>query len=449
MPNSFPGLSTPAHLRSNLPLRLSVLVVICTGGAVWLARDVAAGLRAGRDLDLHRRWIVCQYLARGVNPYPLALHALRRVYGPLGDGREKPRVYAIPRASAAETAAEPLLQRFRTPEAVYPPSADWMLAATVGRLPESLVHPLGMAANLCLLVVCVLLLRKDAAASTIAGMTPIAALLLAWSPMHATVSAAQFSVLVTVCLLLAFQELPRREYLAGVWFAVALLKPSMTLPFLILPLVRGRWRALLVAVGLHGAATCIQAIRFGCSPVELVRQWLQVAAYFTQGQFTLQEVLSSLRWADTAAGTAAIIAFLLGALLWCARYRAASDERIFDWLCFVSVLWTYHGPYDFAVLIVPVARRILGAPANAGWYSMTAFAFFACVSLAASSLIYGDEVHTAARIVRHAARLMLAGGYVFLAVEVMASAHRHWKASELRTSDDVPNLQRSIAKLSA
>jgi hypothetical protein len=411
------------------------LVAALSVGLGWLAYDVCLGMRNGRDSDLHRRWVVGQYVREGVNPYPLALAALQNTYGPLGGGRAKPRVYAVPRLApddpAAGEAARPLLRAHRTPEAVYPPSADLLLAVTPGMLPEGGVHLAGMIVNLVLLIACTMLLCRlpsGAAAYSPLGIAAAAVLVLAWSPTQSAVVAGQFSILVTVCLLLAFRSLDSHEYLAGAWFALALIKPSMALPFFILPLVRGRWRAIGVAAGLHLAATGVQAVRVGVAPWELLRQWTGVAAYFTQGQFTLQEVVSFLHLADTPAGFAVIGGFVLFAAAWCLVNRTAADASLIDFLCFVSILWTYHGPYDFVILLVPLARRLVPAagPVRPGrWLSVVpAAVLFFCVSVAASPWVYGDEVHLAARLVRHAARLLLALGFVALAVEMWWSARQ-------------------------
>jgi hypothetical protein len=409
-----------------------VLLAALLLGLGWLTYEVSRGLQNGRESDLHRRWVVAQYVRAGVNPYPLALAALHHTYGRLGDDRPKPRVYAVPRLSvddpAASPSARPLLTVHRTPEAVYPPSADLLLALTVGKLPEGRVHLAGVVVNVALLVACTLLLcRLPAGSATYSplGVLTAAALVLTWSPTQSALEAGQFSILVTVCLLLAFRCLDRHEYIAGAWFALALIKPSMTLPFLILPLVRGRWRALAVAAGLHLAATVVQALRFGVFPLELLRQWTQVAAYFTQGQFTLQEILSSLRLADTPAGFAVVAGFVLFAIAWCVINRTASDASLIDFLCFASLLWTYHGPYDFVILLVPIARRLV-PPAETvrrRWWqaAVPAVALFVFVSAAASSPVYGDEVHLAARLVRHAARLLLGFGFLLMVVDVWRS----------------------------
>lgn len=421
--------------RTRLSAGLSLFAILSIG-LVWLVYGVIGGMRSGRDSDLHRRWVVSQYVRVGINPYPLASAALEHNFGPLGGGRAKPRVYAIPRLAAADPAVDavsrPLLAAYRTPEAVYPPSADWLLSLTLGRLSEGQVHLAGMVANSVLLFVCVALLAR------LPGGTPrsplayatAAAVVLIWSPTQSTVYAGQFSLLVTVCLLLAFQRLDRNEYQAGVWLGLALIKPSMALPFLILPLVRGRWRALAVAGGLHLAATGVQAVRFGTTPWDLLRQWAGVAAYFTQGQFTLQEVLSALRLADTPAGLAVVAAFLLFATGWCLANRRAGDDLLIDLLCVVSILWTYHGPYDFVILLVPLARRLVPTPdvrtdRVGSWFDKRlAAGLLICVSMAASPPIYGDEVHVWSRLIRHGARLSLLLGFVAVAVDV-------WKAARI------------------
>ncbi len=444
--------------RTRLPRSVwtFALVAALAAGLAWLGYASSRGLHNGRESDLHRRWVVCQYVRAGVNPYPLALTALHHTYGELGGGRAKPRVYAVPRLAAGDSPPDGrtgnLLAAHGTPEAVYPPSADLLFALTIGALPEGNVHFAGVFANFGLLLLCALLLSNlpaGAPASSAGAFVAALGVLLLWSPTQSAVQAGQFSVLVTVCVILACRCLERNEYLAGAWLALALVKPSLALPFLILPLVRGRWRTLAVAAGLHLAATAVQALRFGRAPWELVHQWTAVAAYFTQGQFTLQEVLSALRLADTAAGLAVVGGFALFALAWCWWNRAAADATLVDFLCFVSVLWTYHGPYDFVILLVPLARRLLAPAAVPVAAFVPAVLLFVCLSVAASSAVYGNELHAAARVVRHAARLLMAVGFAGIALEVWWSARHARPAEEPARSGAPADGRYEVARLSA
>jgi hypothetical protein len=403
----------PSRRRGPRRTGLTFLAVcaLLVPGLAWLGLSAQQASRAGREADIHRRWIVCQFVRDGVNPYPFALAALERVHGRLGGRADKPRVYAIPRPTRAEETV-PLVAAHGLPEAVYPPSADVLLSWSIGRLPQGSVHLAWLLINLGLLAGLVYLVCSRELA--VPARTPLAiavvtALLLAWSPIQATVHTGQFSILVTVCVLLAARWLDDHEIAAGAALSLALIKPSMALPFLVLPLIRQRWRALGVVAASHLAATCLQSARFGCPPWELMRQWLGVAAYFAQGQFTLQEVLAALHLADTRMGAVLVVAFALFVTAWCWANRAAPDVLLVDLLCFVSVLWTYHGPYDFAILFVPLVRRMSAAVLpGRRVIPFLALASFLCLSLAISPLVYSDEAHVASRLVRHAARLLLA-----------------------------------------
>jgi hypothetical protein len=431
-----------------------LLFIVGSGGLVWLTSSVTQGLRSERDFDLHRRWVVSQFVRRDINPYPLALTILQRKYGTLGDGRDKPRVYDIPRLSAEDPAAiepaRPLLAAYGTPEAVYPPSADLLLSLAIGWLPEERVHLAGIVGNLVLLVVgtmviCRLLVDSSLSA---AALTVTAAVMLCWAPILSTISTGQFSLFVLVCLLLTFACSRNQEYLAGICFGLALIKPSVTLPFLIYPLIHGQWRALLTAGVLHLAGTGVQAMRFGVAPWELLHQWTGVAAYFTQGQFTLQEVLSAAHLADTPAGLAVIGAFVIFALGWCLVHRASPDAALVDFLCFVSILWTYHGPYDFVILLIPLTRQLLTSKSR-GLVAWMPLVGFACVSAATSPLVYGDEVHIAARLIRHAARLFLLLGFAASAVAVWRSARAAKSVPQRQSHIEVVREQEELVELSA
>jgi hypothetical protein len=428
-------LSRQAHGRDGVAyLAVAALLVL---GLAWLAVNAQHASSAGREADIHRRWVVCQFVCQNVNPYPLALAALERAHGQLGAGAKKPHVYTIPRPTPAEQSGEdhcvpaavaPVIAQHGLPEAVYPPSADLLLSWTIGLLPDEGVHLVWLLVNLALLVgLALLMCRRELAvpAQTLLALSAVMALLLLWSPTQETVHTGQFSILVSVCVLLAVRWLDEHEIAAGAALSLALIKPSLALPFLLLPLIRGRWRCLGVIVVSHLSATCLQAAVFGCTPWELMRQWAAVAAYFTQGQFTLQEVLAALHVEDTPAGAALVAAFALAVTGWCWTNRGAPDELLVDLLCFVSVLWTYHGLYDFVILFVPLARR-MSAVALPGqrMVPLLALATFLCLSLALSPVVYSDEVHLASRLVRHAARLLLGLWFAALMLQVARAARR-------------------------
>src|SRR5262249_18482723 len=129
-----------------------------------------------------------------------------------------------------------------------------------------------------------------------------------------------------------------------------------------------------------------------------------------------QEVLNRFHLDNTAAGMALTAGFLLLVLGWCWRCRDAGGERIFDFLCFVAVLWTYHQPYDFVVLLVPLTRRMLGegSARERGIASLS----FMILTLALASGILGMWNDPIFRCLRWLARFVLVGWFVGLAIQL-------------------------------
>src|SRR5262245_57311841 len=93
--------------------------------------------------------------------------------------------------------------------------------------------------------------------------------LLLWAPVQATVMAGQYSLLVFACLLLGIRVFEGRPIAAGLFLSLALIKPTLSLPFLIVPLVRRRWLTLGIAIGVHAAGTLMVAGWLGTTPWQL------------------------------------------------------------------------------------------------------------------------------------------------------------------------------------
>jgi hypothetical protein len=447
----------PARLpgRTRLVWRIAVAALILAGLG-WLGLSAWQAVHSGRDADIHRFWIAAQYVRNDINPYPVAAVAVERAYGRLGSRSDMPRIYAIPRLTPADAGddpripakAVPLLAAEGAPEATYPPGAQLVLALMLGWMPEGHVLWIWLIVNLVLLAgFAFLLCRKEPGT---AGRTPLAvvavvALLLVWPPSQKAVVAGQLCLLATVCLLLGLRWLGRHEYAAGALLSFALIKPSLALPFLILPLVRGRWRALAVVAATQLAALAVQSYRCGCAPWTLLHQWLDVASYMTQaGQLTLQDLVAGLHMAGTPAAMALEGGFVLSALAWCWWNRRAPDHLLIDLLCFVAILWTYHSVYDFIIVLVPLLRRLGAAVPEAGRpvkpaAVLPALGAYLCVSLATFPTIYGDESFMAWKLVRHAARLTLVLWVGVLAFQV-------WRAA--RTAKERDAAERTMPTLS-
>jgi hypothetical protein len=405
-------------------------------GLLLTIRSAWQGLTGGRAVDIHRRWVVCQYIREGINPYPVALAALRTEFGPVQDlDLRKTRIYSIPNhvpsvATGKDSAADLTLARLReslgNPEAVYPPATDLLLTISLGALPEAYVHASWLCINLGLLLVCCLLLQYAGVQPRRNGLVLLAGLtgiFLIFAPTQASLADGQFSLLALACLLLELHMGGRSSIVSGVLLSLALLKPSLGIPFLILPLVRKRWAVLAVVVVIHGGATLLQGWWLGCTPWSLLYGWLEVSSYFTQGMYTLQDVLNASRLAGSPTGLALTGGFLFCAAGWCWLNRQASDLALFDFLCFVSALWTYHGSYDFVILFVPFLSMAFPGHGRSTAIRTLAGLSLACLGLATCPLVYGDETLLAWRLVRQMTRLMLGLWLVTMAFRLRRLAH--------------------------
>ena len=78
------------------------------------------------------------------------------------------------------------------------------------------------------------------------------ALVLLWPPAHDSIRNSQFAIPVTACILWWMSSRRESVWRPGLLIALALTKPSLSLPFLIVPLMRRQWKALGVAASVHG-----------------------------------------------------------------------------------------------------------------------------------------------------------------------------------------------------
>jgi hypothetical protein len=395
-------------------MRKPLTVLLAVGAVGWVVAAALAAAANGKGSDVVREWVVCQYVNAGLNPYPLARDILIEKYGPGNPGRVQ--VFAIPKEIPARRAEE-VLPELGPPETTYPPPAVGLLALTVGLLPTpGTVLWVWFAVNVAAVGGVAIGLTRLWAVPPGGGTASdnlrfVLAALLLFPPTYSTLEAGQFSLLVLGLLLLAND--PSRGWLPrGVALGVALLKPSVTLPFVFLPLVRREWRVLLVAVAVQASAAAYVAAQTG-DLVGPFRDWLTVAGFFLQGMYTLQEwvnvVSPGLAWLRLAAP--------LGVLTLCALTLATARHlpraRLFTLTAVTSVFWTYHGSYDLVVLL-PVLLPL------AGWseqrpprrWSAIGLSLFALLALATTPMVM-DGADPATKVVRWAARVAVIGLFVW------------------------------------
>jgi hypothetical protein len=418
-------------------LRIAAVAPGCLLLALGLWQTIPNFLVAAKSEsfgDFERQWAVCQYIRAGHNPYAVGVEIIHH-----GEalGWTAPPMLTDIRSVPGWQDADGVLPDVQPPDATYPPSAILLLAYSAGLLPADLVAPVWASINLLLLgLLSYLLIRQAIPANpgyALPAALAAASVILVWPPTQAVLYANQFTFFVMVCTLLALEAVDTNRWLAGFLFALALAKPSITLLFLCYPVIRGRISVVAIASFIHLAALLAVSQLVDCPPRQLVRQWLEYARHCLWAMYSIQEILSRLGPTIGRAEGLARLGLLGSIFLWCWINRAATRERIVDFLCFANLLWVGHGNYDFTLLLLPVMhtlRQLFSAsePA-AGSRRAAILELIGYVAIGAGltfSVYYkGDEwervspwLGKLSRLARWLCRLALGGMFVWQAVRL-------------------------------
>lgn len=343
-------------------MKRSVLIVLSLiPGLAWLIASGQVALQSGGNSDVYRQWVTSQYVMQGIDPYRVSFETLRLNYGETrGPNRlrlSELKIYEVHPGLRTDN-IEGILPELGPPTATYPPSSLLMLVGTVGQIPQQLLLPIWLAVNLVALVFFVFSLCKNSGGNSPIALLSIGALTLLWPPTQELFRTSQFGFLVIIWLIAALRYMPTDSIRSGLFFSLSLLKPSLVLPFLILPLIRKRWMILAVVAVVHGTGTLIMSALLHTPPWTLLSEWMEIPRYMLQGAYTIQEIVNRLGMENSALGFVVTLGFVAAAALWCFSMRQAKDQDLVTFLCFVSLLWTYHERYDFVLLLMPAAAAV-------------------------------------------------------------------------------------------
>jgi len=397
-------------ISNNSPLvgsrrwHLAAMGLLLVGIAAYLHSSFYA-LSSGGDADVYRQWTVSQYVKQGIDPYNLCLKALRHTYG-ITYGPDRMRLHDVRMWDLADAQVHPedvhAVSALGLPVATYPPSATFFLSTWLASLPGNWLTVVWLWINTGLLLLLGLELRRHVNLA----LPVILAVLLIWRPTHEVIRTSQFCFLVFLCALAGLRLMNRRPWLAGLLFAVALLKPSLSLLFLCLPFVRRKWIALATPFVIHLAGALGLSAWLHTPLRVLLSEWLEIPRYFLQGAYTLQEVFNGFGIENTPAATIAVLVFFAAVLAWCWVHRSAPAEQLIAFLCFANLAWTYHERYDFVLLAFPllgiVGRLMMGAK-EGRTRDIAGSVAFLVLGIAMLDPVYGG-ITTAARMLRWAGR---------------------------------------------
>jgi hypothetical protein len=317
----------------------------------WFAYSERAAWERGtgrNGSDIVRQWKVCQYIRAGRDPWSLAHAILVDRYGPDNGSHTPKKVNPV--------FENQVLAPYGPPEATYPPSSVGLLTITIGLLPTpEAVLAAWLAVNvlsvLCLAGLVWELPAPWSAEPRVLGLACVAAAFTFFTPFYHAVEAGQFSVICLACLLFAFSS-RGNEWVRGIALGVALIKPSIALPFFLAVAVKARWRTIFAAIAVHCVGMAIVLWSTSANPLTLTKQWYAVTGFFLAGTYSLQDVVNWLGWQAKPQG---VMVSLLACLLISYTVflcRRAADEYHLAFLGVASFLWTYHRPYD-AICLLP------------------------------------------------------------------------------------------------
>ncbi|MFH0908172.1 MAG: glycosyltransferase family 87 protein [bacterium] len=413
--------------------RRSLLSLMLAMAFLWLSESARYGLSAGWDSDIVRLWVVSQYIKQRVDPWRVSYETLHLNYGPAsGENRERIRnlrVFEV-HPHLRTDGITGVIPEFGPPTSTYPPPGMLIFTFLAGWVPQAWLLPGWMLVNFALILALAwallrwrqnieaeqaqhVIMDPEARPSMISLPAPAFVLLLslAWPPVQEVVRTSQYGILMALLILVGFLTIKSSQFLAGICFSLALFKPHVTLPYLIVPLLAGRWRTLATIAVTQLIALLGIAWWLHTPPWTLIGTWLAISPYMFQGAYTVQELINAAGFGTSPFALVIPLLMILFSLGWCWWNRECPPFLAVSFLSLVSVFWMYHERYDYVVLLMPiVAACLLERFPDGRGHSLhkVLLPAFVLLGLGLSDYAYLSD-HPIAHVVRWMGRLSLYG----------------------------------------
>ena len=306
------------------------------------------------------------------------------------------------------------------PDLSYPPSALPVFAALIAPIPPPALRATWLVLNLAALGGLGAMIVRLWGRSWPAWVGAAFCLTVAASkPVRGGIALGQFHLIPTALLVGSAAALEaRRPIVAGVLVGIALIKPTMALPFLGYLVARGSWTALASAAGVQAGLWLIASTWLGVGPIALLGEWmantrLQEAA----GTIDLPSLIRSA-WPGAPLPASAIALLVLAAgIAVTIALRRKSDLALVALSTYLAAIFTYHRAYDL-VLLVPALAFAIDLTQRPGAPSPR-LGTFAAVSLGLM-LLAPSHPSIAGGLERLHDRIVAVASYLFLALGLVA-----------------------------
>ncbi len=298
---------------------------------------------AGYDLQL--LWTATHYYFRGADPFDASFYHNDVLHG---------RVPTSPLVYFPDL-GWPI-------EVTYPPTSTLTQILVYG-LPGSMVRGYYIALSLVWCGLIAWWARAGYTART--GAWLLVGVALANLAYSQTIINGNQGILVVAGLVLAIALRAERPILAGVCLAVALVKPTISAPFVLLFLIDGRYVTLAAASVVLGASALLTAALSHTSLVTLFAQSVEGSSRYVVGGYALWKLFKAWGMSLPAALAlnAAIFFVPLVVLLWRTRERRIGFSlAMLALVAVVARVFTYHNQIDnvmMTFLTVALGARFL------------------------------------------------------------------------------------------
>lgn len=323
----------------------ALVAALLLGAVLYQAKGVALLFKPEGGVDVRLRWQEQRYVMAGRNPYDVTYAVLGVGRAPSDPGRN---AEAIPEVGIPDSGGYPPWAFFVGHLMFWPPwpevkgyflGVSWLLTAVTAIWAYRAVRPSALGRE--------------------AGWLGVASV-LAISGYSTCTHVGQYGAVVVGLLALSAWALSRRwDTAAGVLMGVALLKPTIAGPFVLVLLVMGRWRALGACIAYGALATGVVWWLTSTDPLEMLLQMLSAGSEYVEDSQGLIGFLVGLGLTAKQVTPVLAIGILVPGFAVLVWFRNRPVIELFAVASVVGRLWAYHKAYDnmmLAFLLVALAR---------------------------------------------------------------------------------------------
>ena len=322
-------LETPALLRRGLILLAVLLSALSLSYLIKGYHYLTISPK-----DLHGRWVECRFALHGQDPFQIYLH---QYHGP---DPEFNRVQSEHLASIYSHPEEP----------VYPPwaYAPALIFAWPAWRVDLIYYMLIDTACIAILVAGALRICKPR--GTLEQFA-VAAGTLGIASICTTLGNGNFGLIVITAIMLTFW-FDRRNFpvVAGVLFWIAMIKPTISLPFAVVFLLRGRWKPLVVTAALSIASCLFPWIVDRTDPLTMLREAVQTARHFQYGGYGMINWLQQSGVPEPAITPLAAVLVIVPSAIFFFFNRNLPLWKNLAILAVLGRFWGYHMAHDNIML---------------------------------------------------------------------------------------------------